>query len=109
MRALPWVFAGIGAGIAAVYVLMNQPKMQAETGWDSVENTADRTFGWGSRNRVSGAARSIAGRVKEGVGRVVGDNRIADQGVADQAVGSAKNAVGTVAQAAGETLHDLNR
>jgi uncharacterized protein YjbJ (UPF0337 family) len=109
MKALPWVFAGIGAGIAAAYVLMNQPRMQAETGWDSVENTADRAFGWGSRNRISGAARNIAGKVKEGVGRVMGDGRIADQGVADQAVGSATNAMGSVAQAAGETLHDLNR
>ena len=109
MKALPWIFAGVGAGIAAVYVLMNQPRMQAETGWDSVENTADRAFGWGSQNRVSGAARNIAGKVKEGVGRVAGDGRIVDEGVADQAVGSAKNAVGAVAQAAGETLHDLNR
>jgi uncharacterized protein YjbJ (UPF0337 family) len=47
--------------------------------------------------------------VKEGVGRAVGDPDLADEGVADQAVGTVKNAVGNLAQAAGETIHDLNR
>ena len=109
MKALPWIVAGVGAGVAAAYVILNQPRLQAETGWDSVENSADRAFGWGSKTRLSGAGRNLAGKVKEGFGRVVGDNNLAGQGAADQAVGSVKNAAGTVAQAAGQTIHDLNR
>jgi uncharacterized protein YjbJ (UPF0337 family) len=106
---LPWIFAGIGAGIAATWVLMNQPRTQANTGYDSVEEGAARTFGWGSKARVSGAGRNVIGQVKEGLGRLAGRDDIAGEGVMDQAAGSVKNAAGTVAQAAGKTIHDLNR
>jgi uncharacterized protein YjbJ (UPF0337 family) len=109
MRALPWILAGMGAGVAIAYVILNQPVPQAETGGDSVENTAGRTFGWGTKTRFSGTGTNLAGKVKEGVGRAVGDPDLADEGVADQAVGTVKNAVGNLAQAAGETIHDLNR
>lgn len=106
---LPWIFAGIGAGIAATWILMNQPRLQSDTGYDSVEEGASRTFGWGSKARSGGAGRNIVGRVKEGVGRLSGRDDIAGEGVLDQAAGSVENAAGTVAQAAGQTIHDLNR
>jgi uncharacterized protein YjbJ (UPF0337 family) len=106
---LPWIVAGIGAGIAATYFLMNQPRLQSDTGYDSLEESAARTFGWGSKARVTGAGRNIVGRMKEGVGRLTGRDDIAGEGVMDQAEGSVRNAAGTVAQAAGETIHDLNR
>jgi uncharacterized protein YjbJ (UPF0337 family) len=109
MKALPWILAGVGAGAAVAYVILNQPRPQAETGWDSVENAADRTVGWGSKTRISGAGSKVAGKLKEGFGRLTGDADLADEGVGEQAVGAVKSAVGTVAQAAGDTLHDLNR
>jgi uncharacterized protein YjbJ (UPF0337 family) len=107
--SMPWIFAGIGAGIAATYLLMNQPRMQADTGYDSVDEGAARTYGWGAKARVTGAGRNVVGRVKEGVGRLTGRDDIAGEGVVDQAAGAVKNAAGTVAQAAGQTIHDLNR
>jgi uncharacterized protein YjbJ (UPF0337 family) len=88
---------------------MNQPRAQTETGYDSVEEGAARTFGWGSKTRVTGAGRNVVGQVKEGFGRLTGRDDIAGEGVMDQAAGSVKNAVGSVAQAAGQTIHDLNR
>jgi uncharacterized protein YjbJ (UPF0337 family) len=109
MKALPWILAGVGAGAAITYAILSQPRPQAATGWDSVENAADRAFGWGSKTRISGAGTKIGGKIKEGLGRLSGDPDLADEGVGDQAVGAVKNAVGAVAQAAGETIHDLNR
>jgi uncharacterized protein YjbJ (UPF0337 family) len=109
MKTLPWILAGVGAGVAVAYVILNQPKPQAATGWDSVENAARRTTGWGSKSRLSGAGSKVAGKLKEGIGRITGDADLADEGVGDQAVGAVKNVAGTVAQAAGDTLHDLNR
>lgn len=107
--SLPWIVAGFGAGIAATYFLMNQPRLQSDTGYDSVDESAARTYGWGSKARVGGAGRNIVGQVKEGVGRLAGRDDIAGEGIMDQAAGSVKNAAGTVAQAAGQTIHDLNR
>jgi len=109
MKALPWILAGVGAGLAVSYAVWNRRRAQAETGWDSVENAADRTFGWGSKTRLSGLGAKVGGKIKEGIGRVSADPELADEGVGDQAVGASKQAVGTVAQAAGETIHDLNR
>src|SRR3954469_1773974 len=106
---LPWIVAGIAAGIAATWFLMNQPSLQSDTGYDSVEEGAARTYGWGSKARLSGTGRNIAGQVKEGFGRITGRVDVADEGMVDQAAGSVRNAAGTIAQAAGQTIHDLNR
>ena len=102
MKGLPWILAGIGVGFVLAYVTLSEP--QTETGWDSAENAADRAWTWGSKARLSGA-----GRFKEGIGRVIGDNDLADEGVADQFVGTVKSGAGALAQAVGETIHDLNR
>ncbi|HEX3569750.1 MAG TPA: CsbD family protein [Acidobacteriaceae bacterium] len=107
--SLPWIVAGFGAGIVATYFLMNQPRLQSDTGYDSVDEGAARTYGWGSKARIGGAGRNIVGQVKEGIGRLAGRDDIAGEGIMDQAAGSVKNAAGTVAQAAGQTIHDLNR
>jgi uncharacterized protein YjbJ (UPF0337 family) len=108
MKTLTWILAGAGVGLA-VYLVLNQPGPQYSTGDDDVENFADDTSLWGSKQRLGGAARGLAGKVKEGVGRVAGDDQLADEGVADQLVGSVKDTAGQVAHAVGETIHDLNR
>lgn len=109
MKSLPWIMAGVGAGIAATYLMMNQPRMQSASGYDSVEEGAARTFGWGSKARLTGMGRNVAGKVKEGLGRMTGNSDMESEGIGDQAIGSVKDATGTVAQAAGKTIHDLNR
>ena len=109
MKRLPWILAGIGVGFALAYVTLTEPGPQTETGWDSVENAADRAWRWGSKARLSGAGRNTAGRFKEGIGRVIGDNDLADEGVADQLVGTVESGAGALAHAVAETIHDLNR
>jgi uncharacterized protein YjbJ (UPF0337 family) len=107
MKVLPWILAGIGVGFFLAYVALSEP--QTETGWDSAENVADRAWKWGAKARTSGVGRNAEGRFKEGVGRVLGDNDLADEGVVDQFVGTVKSEAGALAQAVGETIHDLNR
>ena len=108
MKGLGWILATVGAGAVVAYVLLNQQPV-ADTGWNSVEDAAGKTWGWGSKNRLAGAGTNVAGKVKEGFGRLTGDADLADEGVADQAVGTVRDAVGAVAQAAGDTIHQLNR
>lgn len=108
MKSLPWILATLGIGVAA-YIVMNTPGPEYATGSDSVERAARKTSQWGSKSRIGGAGSSVLGKIKEGVGNVTGNADLSDEGVGDQVAGSVKKAAGTVAQAAGQTLHDLNR
>jgi uncharacterized protein YjbJ (UPF0337 family) len=108
MKAFAWLAAGIGLGLAT-YLIANTPTPEYATGSDNVDDAARNTFGWGMKQRARGLGRNVAGRVKEGVGNLTGDADLAGSGVADQVEGEVREGVGRVAQAAGQTLHDLNR
>ncbi len=108
MKALTWVIAGVGAGIAA-YIVLNQPGPQYATGDNDVEYAAGRATLWGSKQRISGIGGGLAGKLKEGIGRATGNEQLAGDGVTDQIAGAVKEAAGKAAQVAGQTIHDLNR
>jgi uncharacterized protein YjbJ (UPF0337 family) len=94
MKALPWLLAIVGVG-AAAYVVLNTPGPEYATGSDSIEGAARDTSTWGSK--------------KQAIGKATGNADLADEGVFDQVAGSVKDAAGSVAQAAGQTLHEFNR
>jgi uncharacterized protein YjbJ (UPF0337 family) len=108
MKALSWILAGIGVGLVTYFVL-NQPEPQYATGNDDIEDAADRTALWGSKQRITGTAGGLFGKFKEGVGRAAGDDQLAGEGVADQVVGAVKDTAGSAAQSLGQTIHELNR
>lgn len=112
MKTLPWILAGVGASLAT-YLMMRQQRgpqfaTATDTGYDAVDDAADRTASWGDRQRIAGAGSNVAGKVKEGFGRMTGNTQLANEGAADQAAGTVRDAAGTVANAAGQTLRDLN-
>jgi uncharacterized protein YjbJ (UPF0337 family) len=109
MRALPWIIAGVGIGVGVTMLLFNESGPEYATGYDGVESAARKTFGWGTKKRAEGKVGSFAGAIKEGVGRLTGDDQLAGEGAADRVVGKMKDAAGQLGHAAGETIHDLNR
>lgn len=48
------------------------------------------------QNRVAGAADKVKGAVKQGFGKLTGDEKLQAEGAADKAKGHAKSAVGGV-------------
>jgi uncharacterized protein YjbJ (UPF0337 family) len=60
-------------------------------------------------DRVKGAARNIGGKVKEGVGKAVGDEKLRREGQVDQVKGRAENAVGGIKDKAREELGRKDR
>ncbi len=108
MKAFAWVVAGIGVGVAA-YIVLNQPGPMNPAGDEDVEYAAGRTALWGSKQRVTGTGSRFTGRLKEGIGRFTGDDELASEGAVEQVVGTVKDTAGKVAQATGQTIHDLNR
>jgi uncharacterized protein YjbJ (UPF0337 family) len=57
-------------------------------------------------NRVEGAFDKAKGAVKEGVGKVTGDEKLQAEGKADKVGGTVKNTVGGVADAVRDAGHD---
>jgi uncharacterized protein YjbJ (UPF0337 family) len=60
-------------------------------------------------NRVSGAAKNIAGKVEEGLGRATGDAKTRLQGQAKQAEGSIQELYGQAVDSAGDTIEAVRQ
>ena len=55
-------------------------------------------------DRVEGSAKNIGGKIKEGVGKAVGDEKLNRDGQVDQVKGRAQNAIGGIKDEAREKL-----
>ena len=56
------------------------------------------------KDRIVGAAKEIAGKVKEGVGHVVGNESLEADGKLDQVEGKVQNSLGRAKDAARDTV-----
>jgi uncharacterized protein YjbJ (UPF0337 family) len=48
------------------------------------------------KDRVKGAARNVGGKIKEGAGKALGDEKLKNEGRADRVSGKAQNVVGGI-------------
>ena len=48
------------------------------------------------RDRVKGAAKTVSGKVKTGTGKLLGDEKLKNEGRADQVKGKAQNIAGGI-------------
>lgn len=46
------------------------------------------------KDRIKGAGKNLGGKMKEGAGKVMGDEKLKAEGRADQAAGKVQNAFG---------------
>lgn len=53
-------------------------------------------------DRIEGAAKNIGGNIKEGVGKVTGDEKLKAEGRAEQVEGKVQNTVGGIKDAINE-------
>ena len=51
------------------------------------------------KDRVKGSATNLTGKVKEGAGKVTGDEKLRNEGVVDQVKGKVQNAIGSIKDA----------
>ncbi len=112
MKALPWILAGVGIGVAVTILVFNgsEPQYAAgASGYDGVEGAARKSFGWGTGKKAEGKVGSVAGAIKQGVGQLTGNDQLAGEGAADRVTGKVKDAAGNLGQAVGQTIHDLNK
>jgi uncharacterized protein YjbJ (UPF0337 family) len=58
-------------------------------------------------DELRGKAEQIKGRVKDAVGKVTGDDRLRDEGAADEAAGKVQETFGKARRKVGETIEDI--
>jgi uncharacterized protein YjbJ (UPF0337 family) len=60
-----------------------------------------------NRDELEGKAKEVKGRVKQGVGDLTDDERLHDEGVADEAEGEVQKGFGKARRKVGETIEDV--
>ncbi len=109
------LFLGVALAGTAAYVLLSSERGPqfaegpADDLSDAVDDFSDEVQSWGTRKRVGGVGNVLGGRVKQGVGRLTGNDDLEGEGLADAAVGHIKNAAGQAAQFVSEAAQDLKR
>jgi uncharacterized protein YjbJ (UPF0337 family) len=58
-------------------------------------------------DELRGKADQVKGRVKDAVGRATGDERLRDEGAADEAAGKVQEGVGKARRKVGEAIEDI--
>ena len=56
------------------------------------------------KDRIEGAAKDVAGSIKEGVGKATGNDRLAAEGAAERVEGKIEKGVGSLKDAARQAL-----
>jgi uncharacterized protein YjbJ (UPF0337 family) len=107
---IPWILAGLGVGLGlATCFVLNTIRQPYTIGNEDVEDAANKTSRWGTKQRVAGKGGSFVGKLKQGIGKATGDDELAGEGVMDQRAGAGRDTVGKAANAVNDTVHDLNR
>ena len=57
------------------------------------------------KDRIKGSAQNVKGKVKEAAGKALGDEKMKQEGRADQVAGKVRNAVGGIR----DTVRDATR
>ena len=60
-----------------------------------------------NKDQVEGKAKEIKGRIKQGVGDVLDDENLHDEGVADEAEGEVQKGFGDVRHKVGKTIEEV--
>jgi uncharacterized protein YjbJ (UPF0337 family) len=103
------IWIPLAMGIVAAYVILDRRATRCAAEYDNLETAANKTAEWGSKQRMVGTGRGLLGRVKEGLGRLTGNDDLAGQGVVDQIAGAVQDTSGRAAHAVSDTIRDLNR
>ena len=107
MKRQAWI--PLALGIVATYIFLDRRAARYAAEYDEMKSAADRTDLWGSKQRVAGAGRDLLGKVKERVGRITGDDDMANRGVVDQVAGGMQDTAGKAANVASDAIRDINR
>ncbi len=94
-------FLGLASLGAAIYLVLND-RFAGQSGVNG-----ESAGSWGAKQRMSGTGNQLSGKLKKGVGDLVGDDKLSGSGVADQVTGTLKDVAGKAATAVQGAVDDL--
>jgi uncharacterized protein YjbJ (UPF0337 family) len=62
-----------------------------------------------NRDELDGKARAIKGKAKQAAGDLTDNDRLRDEGVADEALGEAQDDLGRARRKVGEAIEDIGK
>jgi uncharacterized protein YjbJ (UPF0337 family) len=60
-----------------------------------------------NKDELDGKADRLKGEIKQGVGKMTGDQALHDEGVADEAAGRVEEGFGKARRQVGDAIHDV--
>jgi uncharacterized protein YjbJ (UPF0337 family) len=60
-----------------------------------------------NEDELKGKLNQAKGNIKQGVGKMTGDERLREEGVADEAAGEVQEGVGTIKRKVGDAVKDV--
>jgi uncharacterized protein YjbJ (UPF0337 family) len=60
-----------------------------------------------NKDELNGKADRLKGNIKESVGKATGDEKLREEGIADQAAGDVEEGFGKARRKVGDALHDV--
>lgn len=111
MSKFMWILGATCLG-ATAYVLFSEqlgtaPRYAVDR--DGLDEFGQKVGSWGTKSRVTGTGSQLGGKLKQGFGKVTGDDQLQSEGYADEVVGKVKDTAGKAAHAVSDTIADLNR
>ncbi len=108
MKTFLWIL-GVGTLGVAAYIVFANNQLDRAPGRSDVDDAGEQVGSWGTKQRVRGTGGQVGGKLKQGVGKVMGDKSLEGSGLVDQATGAVKDAAGQAAHAVQDTIQDLNK
>ena len=62
-----------------------------------------------NRDELEGKAEALKGKIKQATGELTDDERLKDEGIADEAAGKAQDAIGRGRRKAGEFIEEIGK
>ncbi len=62
-----------------------------------------------NKDEIDGKAESLKGKIKQAAGDLTDNERLHDEGVADEAAGDTQNAIGKGRRKVGEAIEDIGK
>ncbi len=102
MNKFMWVLGATCLGVAA-YVLLSDASANRRTA-DGLDDLSDEVSDWGTKNRVKGTGGVLGGKLKQGFGKLTGDDELQGEGAVDEGVGRVKDVAGQAAHAVSDAV-----